>query len=904
MSHSPLNASDLIVPPLLPPHSFTLPNGLTTHVQPDRRSATVCIHLRYHVGSVHEPLGHSGLSHVLEHMLFEGSSKVPQGEYARIVHSLGGDCNAETQDDATVYMIKLPAVHLELALELLADGMMHANLDAVGFARAKEAVLAERRLKVDNRSIMGVLERHATLAYPDSPYGRPTYGRLADLEHMTLGAVRVWYRNHYAPNNATLVVVGDVDPARVEAWVDAHFGRWEPIPLIARDLPRYQSDWGERREVLTLPQVRNCLLLSFNVPTLATADAPETVCALLVIEALLAGGGASVLHDRLVSSAQIMTGVTSEYKYTQRGDAVLSFKGYLAPGVTPEIAENALLDAVESLKRTPVQDARVEAIKLRLLAAYAEDRMSLASQAKMIGTAVNTGSDPAGIAAHLRRVAAVSQADIQDALSVYLVKARMAVTHVFTHVPDSTPALTCGDLAPPAQPVDLSALQAAPPPDKAAPVPTGRSVERWVTAQGASVCFVASPGTGLVSLRLRFRAGAHHDADSPGLAAITLYMLDQGCDGMDAVQFAQALEALGARYSRDLSYTYVTVSLHCPSLPTVRNAAMGLMAACCGRPSVDPQALERIRRRMLNYLSHREADVANRLDVEQLRSLYEAPSFAGDYRGERSCVAALQRQQVIDFHQRAYTATNLELALVADLTREQAERWVGDLCSALPEPITPLPALPPIIPRRKPRTLRIETPSSDAATANVNITLSFAVDIQPDHPDYPALIMVDHLLGGGQLSRLFVELRDRRSLTYHASSRLVSTPHATLLAISWDVRPQYAQASTSLVWLIIRCLIGQGPNEVDMELVRQQLMGNYLARFGDDKALIPLLADINSLGWPADEASQYSARLAQVTPADVQAIAQRVLDPARCAVIHVGPTVKQASLPPLGTADH
>lgn len=234
---------NLITPPSTPLQHLRLENGLKVYLQHDQRSPLVCAQLHYHVGSSHEAPGHSNLSHVLEHMVFEGSGKLAAGQYLRIISWLGGTAGASTFDDATVYKMTLPASRLEVGLEIMADAMVNARLGDEALEKAKTAVRDERRLKIDNQPVQQALESHRKLAHQTSPYATPNYGNPQDLENMTQRMIRTWYRNRYAPNNATLVVVGDIELSHLEEWVQRHFAGLEEVPLPPPQTPRHPQHW-------------------------------------------------------------------------------------------------------------------------------------------------------------------------------------------------------------------------------------------------------------------------------------------------------------------------------------------------------------------------------------------------------------------------------------------------------------------------------------------------------------------------------------------------------------------------------------------------------------------------------------------------------------------------------------
>ncbi|HGM5579176.1 TPA: M16 family metallopeptidase [Pseudomonas putida] len=902
LTAKPIN---LINPPSTPLQHVRLENGLRVYLQRDQRSPLVCAQLHYHVGSSHEAPGHSNLSHVLEHMVFEGSGKLAAGQYLRVINWLGGTGGASTFDDATVYKMTLPASRLEVGLEIMAESMVNARLDDEAFEKAKTAVRDERRLKIDNQPVQQALESHGQLAHQTSPYAIPNFGDPQDLEEMSLSTIRAWYRSRYAPNNATLVVVGDIELSRLEEWVQRHFAGCEAIPLQPTQTPRHPEQLAYRQQTLTLPNLHDGLLMSFNVPSLATAESSRSVHALRIVAELLGRGAPSLLHDKLVRKRQVLTGIGPSYDYQVRGDTLLTLSGYVAPGNTPASAEEAVLDIIESVQRTPFTAQQIEDAKLHLLAQHAEAQANLTGQADALSWRVIGGLDPTQLHDEFQTLASLTEQDIQLAIKTYLTRERLAVTHMCAPKATliETPVLTCIDLATGSSAVDLSGLTSAQGLSEAVLDTPEQEIQQWHTELGSKVCFVPVRGAPAVDLQLCFKAGAYYDGNTPGLAAMTLHMLSQGCDQLDAVQLASQLRSLGATLKRYVTHDDAILRLRGPFTTGLYKEAVALLAAMSARPSFEATALEGMRTRVINYLRHREAKPENRLDVERLRNLYDSHPYTLDSHGTARSVMTISRQQIVDFHQWAYGTGNLEITLAGDLSRADAEKLVNDLCKALPVTQLALPAIEKARPSKQARTLHIEQPSNNPDTDNVKVSLAFAVEIQPGDTQFPALTMANQILGASFESRLVCELREQRSLTYAVRSYFDGYRGALVLIVGWDIKPHYLQASIDLVKLVLHCFIEQGPSEFEMQLARNQLCGDLLRTLADDQKLVDLLAQVNASGLPADHFKRFQEQLAQTTVTEIQAVARQVFESERCVVTCVGPKVKQQPLPARPLAD-
>ncbi|HEX5843158.1 MAG TPA: pitrilysin family protein, partial [Pseudomonas sp.] len=415
-----------------PTHEFSLDNGLKVIVREDHRAPVVVSQLWYKVGSSYETPGQTGLSHALEHMMFKGSRKLGPGEASRILRELGAEENAFTSDDYTAYYQVLARDRLAIALELEADRLASLALPADEFAKEIEVIKEERRLRTDDKPSSLAYERFKAMAYPASGYHTPTIGWMADLERMTVAELRAWYEAWYAPNNATLVVVGDVSAAEVKILAERYFG---PIPKRAvptAKAPRELPAPGERRITLHLKTQLPSLMLGFNVPGLATAEQPRQVHALRLIAALLDGGYSARLATRLERGEELVSAASAWYDGFGRGDSlfVLSATPNVQTGKTLEQVEAGLWRELEDLKNTPPSAEELARVRAQVIAGLVYERDSITSQATAIGRLETVGLSWQLMDQELAELEAVTPADIQQAASTFFTRERLSVAHV------------------------------------------------------------------------------------------------------------------------------------------------------------------------------------------------------------------------------------------------------------------------------------------------------------------------------------------------------------------------------------------------------------------------------------------------------------------------------------------
>ncbi|MEN8641468.1 M16 family metallopeptidase [Pseudomonas sichuanensis] len=905
MALPPTVSLSSLIPAAKPPlQHFVLGNGLNVYLQEDPRSPLACVQLCYHVGASHDPLGHTNLAHLLEHMLFEGSAKLAPGQFSRVIGRLGGVANASTQDDGTLYEVTLPAARLEVALEILGDTMANASLTADGFERAVKAINDERRLKFDNDPEQQAFEHHKRLAHGSSPYAAPSFGDVVDLHYMKPDTVRTWYRTWYHPNNATLVVVGNVDRARLQGWVERHFGAWGAAALPALPGPGQTASHQARQQAITLPGLRDGLYLSFNVPSLATAESTATAAALMLLPELLANGADSMLYASLVRERQVLTGIEAFYDHLTRGDTLLTLYAYSNPDKgTPQQAIEQIRHILDAVRQTPPSAQTLDALKFRLLTEQLKARDTAHKQAESIAAYALSGLKPEVHDQILQALIALTAEDIQLAAQRFLADERMAVTHMLAPPgaaaeESELPPLTCADLAGPLAAADFSTLQSAASIDTRHLLAPAQSVQAWNTANGSRVAFIARQGSPLFELRLRFNAGACQDGDAPGLAALTLYALDQGIESLDAQGLAARLSGIGASVQRDISHDHARIGLSAHCAAPLREAALELFTAMVARPALEAAAYSGIQARVLRYLQRRESSPAQRIDVEMLSCLFPQHAYGRDYSGTSVSVAGIDVDKVRAFHQRAYTAANLEITLVGDLSLTEARQMLDTLTQALPGNHPALPPPQPAIPLEEAIAVHLEQSGS-----NCEVTLALPLDVKRSDAEYTAMVVTHELLGAGYESRLVAELRERRNLTYSVDSHLRTYRAATFLYISWDIDPAYLDASVELVKQVIQCFIEHGPSQDELELAVNQLGGGLLRAFSDNNALASQLADLGADTATTDHHAVYLQQLAQLTPSTVQAAARRLLAIERCVCLSIGPRTEQKALPTLAAID-
>jgi len=404
-----------------------LDNGMKVIVKQDRRAPVAVSQVWYKVGSSYEPEGITGISHALEHMMFKGTKTIGPGEFSRIVSALGATENAFTGRDYTAYFQTLAVEHLERALELEADRMQNLVLDSNEFGKEINVVKEERRLRTDDRPSGTVYEQFNAVAWRSSPYRNPVIGWMNDIENMTIEDLGAWYRRWYAPNNATLVVVGDVDPEQVKQMAQRHFG-----PLKASDLKPLKPaaeprQVGETRVNVRIPARQPYLLMGYKTPSVGRADEPWEPYALYVLSSVLDGGSSARLSRDLVRGRGIAASAGADYAIYSRLSGMFLLDGTPTDGHGVDELEKALRGAVARLREELIDESELKRVVTQAIASKVYQADSLFYQAMEIGSLETIGLDWRIIDQEIAALKAVTAEQVRSVAQRYLVDDNLTV---------------------------------------------------------------------------------------------------------------------------------------------------------------------------------------------------------------------------------------------------------------------------------------------------------------------------------------------------------------------------------------------------------------------------------------------------------------------------------------------
>lgn len=416
LSQHPFGAGGLVA------KEFRLANGLKVILVRDPAAPVFAYQTWFAVGSRHEREGTTGIAHLFEHLMFNQTEHHPPGELDRMIERAGGDTNAATWVDWTFYRNNLPRAELALAVELEADRMAHLTLGETQVESEREVVANERRFRVEDDVDGFLSEELYKLAFTTHPYHWPTIGWMRDIESITIDDCRAFYRTYYAPNNATVVLVGDVEEAAALALLEKHYG---PIPAqsIPADAATPEPEQtAERRATYPKPVMADKLRIGYKAPPLPHPD----YAALEVTSELLFGGNSSRLHRRLVIESEVAAS-THAAPAPFRDPGLYEIAVSLKRGHAADEAEALIYEELERLAKEPLRPHELDTAKTRLLTHFWRELRPQAGKAEALGHFATTTGDYRRLFAVAEGYRAVTAADVERIVHTYLLPTRRTV---------------------------------------------------------------------------------------------------------------------------------------------------------------------------------------------------------------------------------------------------------------------------------------------------------------------------------------------------------------------------------------------------------------------------------------------------------------------------------------------
>ncbi len=870
-----------------------LENGLTVLVQPLRHAPVVSCWMWYRVGSRNEPPGLTGLSHWVEHMLFKGTSRFPPGSIFREVNRWGGTLNGFTWLDYTAYFETLPTPGWELALAIEADRMVAASFDPAEVERERTVILAERAGS-ENQPGTYLREEVVAAAFRAHPYGHPVIGYRDDLLQITREELYQHYRTYYRPNNAVLVIVGDVEPTVALQAVERHFGELPAgaVPPVLR--VHEPEQWGERRVTVRRPAPTAQLLMAWRVPGATHPDIP----ALLVLDAVLSGGkpvafggsgmGRSARLYRALIAPGLCTTAASSMSLTL-DPFLFTISATLTPLAEPRHVEHLVDDVVRGLQEELVGEEELARAKRQLAVQLAAANESAQSRAALLGSlaVVCPERSPQQL---WREIEAVTSDDLLRVANMYLQAERRTIGWLEpssdgqgSSEPGGTRFIAPAESVIAAPPYWFCEVPESP----ATPVVLPR-VQLTATADylknGAFFVGQEISASRLAVVSVRIPAGAARDARRPGLAYVTGQLLSRGTRRRDEASLNEELDRLGATLTVGVGRDAVDVSLSC--LVEVLDAALPLLAEVLLEPAFLPEQLERVRQQALTALRQAEQSTRARADA-LLRALIYPPGHPYHHRvlGTEETLDTLSSEEVQVFHEAFYrpagaviaVAGGVELGQVRALLEQALALWEGE---------TPRLVIPPVNPSTEGQRRSETLPGKQQADVALGV-----VTVPRQHPDFEALRLANIILGRlGLMGRIGARVRERSGLAYYAASALETGLGPGYWSAYAGVASVHVERVIAEIVEEIERLRQEGPEARELTDAKTALMGTLVLGLATTGGVAGALLDLAFYGLGLDYLERLPDLLAGIDETMIRDVVVRYLDPKRLHVVVVGPS--------------
>jgi len=409
-------------------HKFD--NGLKLIIREDHRAPSVVMQVWYKVGGSYEPNGMTGISHALEHMMFQGTTQYPNDQFTKLISISGGDQNAFTTNDYTAYFQELDPSRLALCFELEADRMVNLDLKKESFENELKVVMEERRLRIEDKPDALTFERLFAAAHISNPYHNPTIGWMNDIENLKVHDLEKWYKKWYGPNNAVVIVVGNIKSDEVLELAKTYFAPLKPIN-IPELKPRKESiSIGTRRIQINANATVPRLFMSYNVPCIFSATDPTEPYALLVLMMALDGGNSARFSKELIREQTIATSIFSYYNPFALHETLMMFSAIPTKNHTMAELEQAFTKQIVRLQTELLSEQELKRIKTNVIAKHIFGKDSMTDQAIEIGSYEGIGLSWKDAEIYPEKIQGITAIDVQKVAHKYLVPERLTVAEL------------------------------------------------------------------------------------------------------------------------------------------------------------------------------------------------------------------------------------------------------------------------------------------------------------------------------------------------------------------------------------------------------------------------------------------------------------------------------------------
>lgn len=861
---------------------FRLPNGLTVVHEPNHAAPVAAFQLWVKVGSADEAPHEVGLAHLHEHMLFKGTARRGPGAIARSVEAHGGEINAWTSFDQTVYHVVMASRFAREGLDVLADAIRHSAFDPDELTREQEVVCEEIKRSLDMPSRRASKALFAG-AFQVHPYGRPVIGFEADVRGHTREKVLAFYRTHYRPSNIVLSAVGDVTEAQLRAWADELLGGDWGRPEVARLVRPVEPAFQGVRVALSTDEVKESWVhVAFQGPGVDHPDAPA-----LDVLAMLVGQGDASRLSLEVKRKRALAKDVSAWSWTPKEPGLFA-ASLVVNQTSVEEAFEATLAVLATMTATEVEADELDTVKALIESEAVYQRETVQGVARKLGSYESTMGGIEREAQYYEAIAQVTPAKVREVAQRYLTFDRAVVTGllpsgspftedvaraVLKRVADARPApLPARNVAPSKPLRTVGALGRAKP---------GVTVERL--ASGATLVVREDRHVPLFSMRASVLGGLRAETETNnGISLLLSRTFTRGTARHDAEQVSHLVDSLAGSVSAISGRS--SMSLRADFLSKHFERGFDLFAEVFNEPAFPEAEVARERQAQLRELAARD-DRPSLVAFELFaKTMYTRHPYRLALSGEPASVEALTPKELRAWHARWFDPSQLTLAVVGDVDTaavlDAARRAFGTSRLSGGGRFE-VPAEPPITARREAR--------RTLAKAQTHLLLGFP-GLSLTDPQQRSLEVLTTLLAG-QSGRLFIELRDKRSMAYSVSASSVEGLDPGFFVVTMATSPEKVPAALSGIREELQKLKETRVPDDELLRAKRYLIGTQQIGLQRNGARASTMALDTLYGLGTERYLRYADELEAITAYDVQAVARRLLDFERETVVQVGPEV-------------
>lgn len=866
---------------------YQLDNGLTVILEENHSSPVVAVNVWVKTGSACEVEGEYGLAHVHEHMLFKGTEKRNVGEIARVIEGSGGDINAFTSFDETVYYVVIASRFLDTALDVLADAMQNSTFDPQELEKELEVVVEEIRRGKDSPS-RNLSEKMFSTTFTEHPYGRPVIGSEESVRSFTREGITDFYKKWYAPNNMVLVVVGDFETSEVMPKIEELYGGFpfsELPECVIEDEPEQK---GMRTYILDKPLQEGYFSLAYHVPNAKSEDTP-------VIDVLsnILGGGESSRLFRNIKEDQGLVNSIYAYAFTPKHEGLFAVGGSIDPQKSKE-ALSEIVKEINLLKYQPVSDDELQRVKVNLESDALYTKETMQGQAQKLGFFEVETDDYKYEQEYLKKVAKVTPEDIMLAAQTYFSDENLTAgfllptdsktiseEEIKTIVEKASKEVADQKVGKGEVLIEKDTMANADIVEAEASIEESVEIATQETSTGDVIKYVLPNGVTLLvkkndsvplfAARAAFLGGVRYEDESTnGVSNFVSRMLTRGTESRSALQIAQEIESIAGEvegFSGRNSFGVTVESLSKNFVP-----AMDIFTDVILNPGFDSDEVERARREILADIN-RQGDNLLRTTVNLfLDSLYTEHPYKLNPLGTSENVTKFNSNNLRDFYDKYAHPENLVITVVGNVDEDEVLKTVKKDFGDWEKGGLTVPELTADAPASEIRE-KIDT-KQDKAQTHILLGFQGPTLMEDDHYAIEVLNTIMSGMGG----RLFLELRDKRSLAYTVTSFYTPGLEPGFLGVYIGTAPQKEQEAIEGMKEQLKLLLTEGVTDEEISRAQNYLVGNFEIGLQQNAAQAAKITfdELYGIGW--EEYNSYPEKIYAVTKDDVIEAARKYID--------------------------